>query len=843
MNFFKNGGVVMIIEKIIYRVYFFLFIFSLCIFSNFFIPIDATADPTIWQIAASRGLQLSQETGMETLPVIPGGTYEAEFIGEYTAMAGGTSLGWYVAGDINSKSLLFTGPDSPPLTKTFSIPLGVTEIGLYMNPAWYPALNWYSETAFNTDHTDHMWIFLTQNPNEYFIGFEDLQGGGDRDYQDQVIIIRQIYIPDSDNDGIPDPVDNCPDISNSDQTDSDHDGFGDACDNCPNHENQAQNDVNQDGVGDACDCFDISQGQNEWGVDCGNICSEYCIDCTWCGSNVAPIRIRGHHNLGQIDIVFVPEKGNRDKGYDFNEDGKLDDFEKSVFLDDIYIIIQEGYFKLRERFVNPDSLTTNNYKDRFNFYIYTGGFAILNSKECWFDKSVTLPPNFWREVSFTDSAAVLTTTITVDDNCKGVANGLGSPSAFRANRDAPGIVIHESAHSIFGLYDEYQRCKARYYDYESPLKLTNIWDSVKNCEDAVTSMGLDTNTFKCEEIAVVSLPKCDDDNYKGFCCGEEMMWRIIHEQDPGIMRGGKMFYHEHMTRVKYVFYEWPCLDPLKDPPDFRCKYKDTKGILLSLKFNKEQIEENGSEVVESHPDIGMQKGPFMVKALSCDDTLVDSFEIRDPRDSTGEGISITVFPFYDSLNKIKIKNVKTEAESDPIDLAKTLRDHCVSNNYVYSECKTLDFDCDSIKDIDDNCPNIANTDQADNNQNGIGDACERVKISGGAYNFPQTTIYKATFSMDVTGPTSPSGWLKYYYSKTRMNFVSTGITEVSMSGNTATISGTGKINGVSGYTFTATITDGSPDSFGIIIRKADGGIHYSAGPGAISGGDLIISLL
>jgi hypothetical protein len=118
------------------------------------------------------------------------------------------------------------------------------------------------------------------------------------------------------------------------------------------------------------------------------------------------------------------------------------------------------------------------------------------------------------------------------------------------------------------------------------------------------------------------------------------------------------------------------------------------------------------------------------------------------------------------------------------------------------------------------------------------------RVSGGAYNFPQTTTYKASFSMDIiSSPSSPSGWLKYYYSRTRMNFVSTGIIEVSVSGNTATIKGTGTVNGINGYTFTATITDGSPDSFEIKIKKPDGNIYYSAGPGAISGGDLIISLL
>ena len=73
-----------------------------------------------------------------------------------------------------------------------------------------------------------------------------------------------------------------------------------------------------------------------------------------------------------------------------------------------------------------------------------------------------------------------------------------------------------------------------------------------------------------------------------------------------------------------------------------------------------------------------------------------------------------------------------------------------------------------------------------------------------------------------------------------MNFVSTGITLVSVSGNTATISGTGTVNGVGGYTFTATVTNGSPDTFAIVIKKPDGTTYYSAGPKSISGGDLVI---
>jgi hypothetical protein len=64
---------------------------------------------------------------------------------------------------------------------------------------------------------------------------------------------------DTDGDGIPDIVDNCPTVANRDQRDSDGDGVGDACDNCPNHYNPYQgtspgNPIDSRGIvmGDAC---------------------------------------------------------------------------------------------------------------------------------------------------------------------------------------------------------------------------------------------------------------------------------------------------------------------------------------------------------------------------------------------------------------------------------------------------------------------------------------------------------------------------------------------------------------------------------------------------------------
>lgn len=71
---------------------------------------------------------------------------------------------------------------------------------------------------------------------------------------------------DSDGDGIPDNVDNCPSTPNPDQADLDGDGIGDVCDddidgdgilndndNCPLSFNPDQADSNNNGIGDVCD--------------------------------------------------------------------------------------------------------------------------------------------------------------------------------------------------------------------------------------------------------------------------------------------------------------------------------------------------------------------------------------------------------------------------------------------------------------------------------------------------------------------------------------------------------------------------------------------------------------
>ena len=77
-----------------------------------------------------------------------------------------------------------------------------------------------------------------------------------------------LTMPDSDGDGVANPVDNCPDVVNPDQLDADFDGIGAACDdsdgdgfydlydNCNGMANPDQADSDGDGRGDICEDSD-----------------------------------------------------------------------------------------------------------------------------------------------------------------------------------------------------------------------------------------------------------------------------------------------------------------------------------------------------------------------------------------------------------------------------------------------------------------------------------------------------------------------------------------------------------------------------------------------------------
>jgi len=92
--------------------------------------------------------------------------------------------------------------------------------------------------------------------------------------------------PDADGDFIPDSVDNCKFLKNTNQLDSDGDGVGNACDICPYKSNPDQKDSDGDGVGDVCDnCVNKSNPDqlDTDGDGKGNVCdadddNDGCLD-------------------------------------------------------------------------------------------------------------------------------------------------------------------------------------------------------------------------------------------------------------------------------------------------------------------------------------------------------------------------------------------------------------------------------------------------------------------------------------------------------------------------------------------------------------------------------------
>jgi hypothetical protein len=147
---------------------------------------------------------------------------------------------------------------------------------------------------------------------------EDRNGNGIPDSEDDI-----------DDDGIIDIVDNCPDVPNPDQGDADDDGVGDACDNCRTDVNPDQADGDGDGVGDVCDICpgiaDPAQGDAD-GDGLGDACD---LDADNDGISNAADNCPLDANPGQTDsdgdgvgdacdvCVSIPNPGQED----FDGDG------------------------------------------------------------------------------------------------------------------------------------------------------------------------------------------------------------------------------------------------------------------------------------------------------------------------------------------------------------------------------------------------------------------------------------------------------------------------------------------------------------------------------------------
>jgi len=111
---------------------------------------------------------------------------------------------------------------------------------------------------------------------------------------------------DSDDDGWPNGVDNCPAVANVGQEDGDGDTIGDACDNCPTTANADQADGDDDTIGDACDNCPTTANTDQADSDgdgTGDACQEPSIACPcWNQNDVDNVGEQG----GVTDCTVEP---------------------------------------------------------------------------------------------------------------------------------------------------------------------------------------------------------------------------------------------------------------------------------------------------------------------------------------------------------------------------------------------------------------------------------------------------------------------------------------------------------------------------------------------------------
>jgi hypothetical protein len=118
---------------------------------------------------------------------------------------------------------------------------------------------------------------------------------------------------DTDSDGVPDCVDNCPGVANPDQANSDTDALGDACDNCPTVASSDQADPDEDGLGNPCDNCDNVWNPDQANAD-GDNYGDACDNCpTVASSNQADPDGDGLGNpCDNCDYIANPDQTDTD---------------------------------------------------------------------------------------------------------------------------------------------------------------------------------------------------------------------------------------------------------------------------------------------------------------------------------------------------------------------------------------------------------------------------------------------------------------------------------------------------------------------------------------------------
>lgn len=148
---------------------------------------EVKAEPSLLDVFSYLGFPNVAEIPQETFP---SGTYNITLYAEFAGYSDQNELSYY---EVNTSlfNVIFAGPEGgsgymyPPVVKTFMSP---DVFGLSMLS---PEHRYYTETHRNPDGEQHAKVYRNlDNPNMILIGFENMYGAGDRDYQDMVFSIE-----------------------------------------------------------------------------------------------------------------------------------------------------------------------------------------------------------------------------------------------------------------------------------------------------------------------------------------------------------------------------------------------------------------------------------------------------------------------------------------------------------------------------------------------------------------------------------------------------------------------------------------------------------------------------
>jgi hypothetical protein len=163
---------------------------SLALVSISNISLAWASDPNVVNILRQLGFTNIVETTDETFPT---GIYDTTLYAEFADFHDRNNLTWYPEANTAAHHYIFLGPEgnqgfvNPPISKLFT---ASEEFGLSFES---PEATYFTETRLNNDSLKHAMIYINLDDRDmYLIGFENLYGVGDKDYDDMVVSLELV---------------------------------------------------------------------------------------------------------------------------------------------------------------------------------------------------------------------------------------------------------------------------------------------------------------------------------------------------------------------------------------------------------------------------------------------------------------------------------------------------------------------------------------------------------------------------------------------------------------------------------------------------------------------------